>query len=317
MINSSLLDTLLENFLNQVNDLTAVLVVDADGLIIAQESTKDFDEQIIAAIMAILDQTINKIKKYAETSFGSGTLDTNEFRLFYLELGGDFPVIFVIVTDSYTNIDKYIPYSYLVAEKVSLLINNTNDINVRLPELLENGELRFNSCKSSNKRTKNYILVIGPQKVGKTALVNKYTNNAFIEHYKPTIGLSIVKKELQISKKIQSILYLFDMGGFKAFGKVRKHFYESIDIKTIVLVFDYSKESTLDKINDWFYEVNLFNKQESIQYVLVGNKIDKIDYREEIRKKAENIANEYNCRLYETSALTGQGIDELFMNIAF
>lgn len=316
MIDSAKLDNLLENFLSKINELTAVLVVDADGLIIAQESTKQFDEDIIAAIMAILDQTINKIKKYAETSYGSGTLDTNEFRLFYLELGGEFPVIFVIVTDPYTNIDKYIPYSYLVAEKVSLLINN-NDITLKLPKLRDDGHLQFNSNGMSSTSSKNYVLIIGPEQVGKTAIINKYVNNKFIEDYKPTIGLSIVMKKLQIMKSMQSTLYLFDMGGFKAFAKIRKYFYESIDVKTIILVFDYTREETLNEINEWFYEVNLFNSEEKVRYILVGNKIDKVTNREEMRQKAKKIAKENNCRFYETSSLTGQGIDELFMNIAF
>ncbi len=314
MINSALLNDLLKDFLKRIDQLTAVLVVDSDGLIIAKESREQFEEEIIGAIMAIVDRSIQKVKKYAETSFGSGTLDTNEFRLFYLELGASFPAIFVVVTDSYTDLDKYIPYSYIVAEKVSLLINS-KDISINLPKLLDTGQLKFNS--SSNRSTKNYVLVIGPEKVGKTAIVNKYTKNKFIENYKPTIGVSIVKKELQISKDIKSILFLFDMGGLKAFAKVRKHFYENIDVKTIILIFDYSKEETLDEIKEWFYEVNLFNKEEQVKYILVGNKVDENVNRGEIRKKAKEIANENNCRFYETSALTGQGIDELFMNIAF
>jgi small GTP-binding protein len=316
MINTSLLNRLLENFLDNIKELTAVLVVDADGLVVAQESTKEFDEEIVAAIMAILDQTINKVKKYAKTSFGSGTLDTNEFRLFYLELGGEFPVIFVVVSDPYTDIDKYIPYSYLVAEKVSLLINN-KEINTTLPKLLENGQLGFNSYNSSDQSSENYILVIGSERVGKTALINKYADNTFPKNYKPTIGLSIVEKELQVSQSVQSNLYLFDMGGLRAFAKIRKHFYESIDVKTVVIVFDYSRVETLEDVEEWFYEVDLFNKKEKVEFVLVGNKVDKVENRNPLRERAKKIANENDCPLYETSAKTGRGIDELFMNIAF
>jgi small GTP-binding protein len=316
MIDSSLINTLLENFLENVQELTAVLVVDADGLVVAQKSTKEFDEDIIAAIMAILDQTINKVKKYAKTSFGSGTLDTNEFRLFYLELGGEFPVIFVVVTDPYIDIDKYIPYSYLVAEKVSLLINK-REINTSLPKLLENDQLKFNSHNNPNESSKNYILIVGSEQVGKTALVNKYARNTFPDKYKPTIGLSIIEKELQVSQTVQSVLYLFDMGGLKAFAKIRKHFYQSIDVKTVVIMFDYSREETLEDVDQWFYEVDLFNSKDKVEFVLVGNKIDKVKDKDSLKEKAVKIATQNNCPLYETSARTGRGIDELFMNIAF
>ena len=74
----------------ETSDLLAVLVVDFDGLIIAKQSVRDFDEETLGAIISILDETINKIKRFANTSFGSGTFDTNTFRLFYMELGSIF-----------------------------------------------------------------------------------------------------------------------------------------------------------------------------------------------------------------------------------
>ena len=101
---SSTLEQLLSNLLNEARELSAVLVLDLDGLIIAQQSVKGFDEELIGAIMTILEQTITKIRRYAETSFGSGTFDTNEFQLFYLELRKVTPAIFVLVADPYSNI---------------------------------------------------------------------------------------------------------------------------------------------------------------------------------------------------------------------
>ena len=82
----TILEDLLSNLLDEAGDLSAALVVDLDGLIIAKRSIGGFDEELIGAIMGILEQTINRIKMYTETSFGSGTLDTNEFQLFYVEL---------------------------------------------------------------------------------------------------------------------------------------------------------------------------------------------------------------------------------------
>ncbi|MBD3215808.1 MAG: GTP-binding protein [Candidatus Lokiarchaeota archaeon] len=315
MIKTETLDNLLENFIENIPELTAALIVDVDGLIIAQKSIKGFDEEIIGAIMAILDQTMNKVKRFAETSFGSGTLDTNEFRLFYLELGGDVPALFVLVADPYSDIDKYIPYSYLVAERVSLALHD-REIETRLPKLLEDGTLRFNSHNSDSGSVKN-ILVIGSSQVGKTTLTQLYANQEFIEAYKPTIGISVAEKELQITQQIKSTLYLFDMGGLKTFAKIRKYFYQKLDAKTIMIVFDYTREETLNDVSDWFDEANLFNKESEVNYILVGNKVDLIDDTGHLRIRAEEIAMKHNCQFFETSAQTGQGIDELFMNIAF
>ena len=53
------LEELLSNMLNETQDLSAALVVDLDGLVIAKKSIGGFDEELIGAIMGILEQTIN------------------------------------------------------------------------------------------------------------------------------------------------------------------------------------------------------------------------------------------------------------------
>ena len=120
------LEELLTKLLNETQNFLAAIIVDLDGLIIAKSSIKGFNDELIGAIMAILDQTFSKIKRYAETSFGSGTFDTDDFQLFYMELGNKVPAIFVLVGDHYSNIDQVIPYAYIVADKVSSLLSNHN-----------------------------------------------------------------------------------------------------------------------------------------------------------------------------------------------
>ena len=139
-----------------------------------------------------------------------------------------------------------------------------------------------------------------------------YISGNFIEEYKPTIGLSIIEKELQITKRVKIRFYLFDMGGLKNFAKVRKFYYNISRVNAILILFDYTRMETLENVNEWLDEAKHFIKNNSIHYILIGNKIDLIDNREELREKAEQMANQYNCQLFETSAFTGEGIDELF-----
>lgn len=53
----TILEELLSNLLNEAKDLFAALVVDLDGLIIAKKSNGGFDEDLIGAIMGILEQS--------------------------------------------------------------------------------------------------------------------------------------------------------------------------------------------------------------------------------------------------------------------
>jgi len=302
------IEDLLGRLLNEVNKLQAALVVDLDGLIIARSSVEGFDEELIGAIMAILDETINKIKRYAETSFGSGTFDTNDFQLFYIELGNKTPAIFVLVADHYLNIDRIIPYTYIVAEKISKILNN-HTTSLCIPKLNDNYKIVFPAEEYNNVKK---IIIIGSEAVGKSTLTEIYCNSIFKENslYRPTIGISINEKELQIAKNFNLKLYLLDLSGLKSFVKVRKFYYKYSN--AILILFDYGNIETFNDIIGWIEESRHFIKNKMIPIILIGNKIDQIDNRTEIKSQAQKLADQYNIPLFETSALTGEGIDELF-----
>ncbi len=315
----SLLNQLLENFLNKTYedlDLIAALVLDLDGFVIVQQSVKDLDEGTIETIMSIVEPTIEKIKKSTKTSFESGTINTDEFRLFYLELG-TIPALLVLVADSYSNIDNFIPYFYIVAEKISLILSNRNT-SLQIPKILYGSTLEFKPKEDSfsGRNIIIQIFVIGPEMSGKSALLEMYVNGNFVKEYKPTIGLSILEKELILTKRIKIIFRLFDMGALKNFINIRKFYYNIFKPKAVLIFFDYTRIETLDKINDWIDECRLYFKDKTIPFILVGNKNDLFEKRDGTKLKAEEIANQYHCMLFETSALTGEGIDELFTYIA-
>ncbi len=312
MLRVSLLDDLLRNFLNEVQDLLGVLIVDSDGLIIAQQSIKGFDDEIVGAIMSIIDQTINELKELTKISYGSGTFNTNDFRIFYIELGILTPALFVLVADHYSNIEDFIPYSYLVADKVSLILDK-RETSINLPKVNHEGVIE-NQIEDSNSIGQNIyskIVIIGDSAVGKSSLVEIYLKGK-IENpeYKPTIGISIAEKNFQISKRIKMTYALFDMSGSKSSTKVRKFYYHGSN--AVLILFDYTKIETLENITEWLEEAQNYVKDTSIPYLLIGNKIDLANSREKVKNEAEQLADQHNCSFFETSASTGEGIDEIF-----
>ena len=307
----AVLEEILSDLIYETQGLLATIILDLNGLVIAKQSIRGFDEEIIGTIMSILDQTINRIRKYAETSFGCGTFSTNEFQLCFVELSKVTPAIFVLIGDPYSNIDQIIPYAYLTAEKISLVLNNQESIS-KIPKLNENGQLIFKPKNKTlyNKNNQSKIVVVGPESAGKSALVRMYCMGTYDETYKPTIGISIIEKKLQISKNYNLLLYLLDLGGIKSFAKVRKYYYNYSN--AVLILFDYSRIDTFNNIIDWIKETHQFIKDKSIPIVLIGNKIDLAMDREEVRTRANNLAEEYDFPFFETSALTGEGIDEVF-----
>ncbi|MFX0003325.1 MAG: GTP-binding protein [Candidatus Hodarchaeota archaeon] len=304
------IEELLSNLLHEVNNLLAALVVDLDGLIIARASVEGLDEELIGAIMAILDQSINKIKRYAETSLGSGTFDTNDFQLFYMELGSSIPAIFVLVANHYSNIDQFIPYTYIVAEKISSLLSNQN-VSLKIPKLTNEGKIIL-PAEEDNKKSVRNIILIGSEAVGKTKLARMYTGMNINENgiYKPTLGISINEKELQVASNFSLTLYLLDLSGLKSLTKIRKFYYKYSN--AVLVIFDYTNKDTFNNVVGWIEESRHFIKDQEIPLVLIGNKIDKCENREETKIQAIKLAEQYNIPFFETSALTGEGIDELF-----
>lgn len=107
---TNLLNELLNNLVKEIKDLIAVLIVDSNGLIMAQQSNKGFKEEIFEVIISIVEENLEKMKKYAEISLGSGTIHMNEYQLFYVEMGINNQGLFVMVTDPYSNLNDFIPY---------------------------------------------------------------------------------------------------------------------------------------------------------------------------------------------------------------
>ena len=198
-----------------------------------------------------------------------------------------------------------------MAEKVSLILNN-QETSIKLPKLSDKGDLILNTEINSHAGNNiiNKIVLVGSEAVGKSSLVEMYDKGSFNPIYKPTIGVSIIEKKLQISKDYNLHLSLLDLGGLKSFAKIRKFYYNYSN--TVLILFDYTNIESFNNLSDWIEESRHFIKNKSNPIVLIGNKIDLTENREDIKNRAQALAEQYNFPFFETSSLTGEGIDELF-----
>ncbi|MFX1498616.1 MAG: GTP-binding protein [Promethearchaeota archaeon] len=299
MSTSTNIQTILDDFIQTIPDLLAVLVIDFDGFIIAKKSVKKFDDELIGGITSLLDQTLNRIKRLTQSEIGSGSFNMDNFRLFYIQLGENTAALLVLIMNNYSNLDLYVPYTHIIADKISLILSQ-HEVPCSFPKIDEEAKLILNS------ESKN-VLIIGSEAVGKSAFVRKICSNDFIEYYYPTIGVSLIEKQVEIESGDKCIINFFDLSSLKSFGKVRKYFFNYAS--AILIMFDYSREETLDKIEDWIAEARQFIDNKDILYLIVGNKIDLGRSREHIKEKAEKLALEYECTFFETSILTGEGIE--------
>ncbi len=152
------------------------------------------------------------------------------------------------------------------------------------------------------------ILTIGESGVGKTCIAKRFVQDKFVKNHLVTIGVDYFAKTLHINNK-DIKLKIWDTAGQERFKTLTAQYYKGAD--GILLVYDVTDEESYDKIRDWMGQISLNTKKDDIGLVLLGNKID-LNPRKVTKEMGDKLGGELNIKYFETSALSGQGINESF-----
>ena len=152
------------------------------------------------------------------------------------------------------------------------------------------------------------ILTIGESGVGKTCVLRRFVENKFLKNHLATIGIDFKTKTLNIYNQ-EIKLKIWDTAGQERFRNITTQYYKGAD--GIVLVYDVTEESSYDKIRDWMEQILSNTTQDEIGLVLLGNKCD-MNPRTVTVEMGNKMAEDLKISYFETSALTGQGINEAF-----
>lgn len=185
---------------------------------------------------------------------------------------------------------------------------------LREKELKE--EDAFPEATTKNKDLKTFIfkiIVCGDPSVGKTSSILRFTHNAFKRTYMPTIGVNITEKEILLNGSMIKLV-LWDIAGQQKFETMRSHFYQGAE--GMLLIYDVTQFKTFNSIYSWHKDIQKNIKREVHAGVVIANKCDLQDSREINRIDGKKLADELGLLYYETSALTGENINEAFHKIA-
>lgn len=141
---------------------------------------------------------------------------------------------------------------------------------------------------SSEIRANLKLLVIGSSGTGKTSLVQRWTKNEFSGDHRPSIVSEFGFKLFEYKNK-QYRIQLWDIGGQDKSPSMAKIF--SRDSHGCVIISDATNLKTLEETLVWQKLVSdeaKFIDGGKLPFVLVQNKVDLIENREEF----ENIENE-------------------------
>ncbi|CAL6045651.1 Rab2a [Hexamita inflata] len=82
----------------------------------------------------------------------------------------------------------------------------------------------------------------------------------------------------------------------------------------VLIVFDLSRPKTFEEVRYWVNEVQQKGSQNT-QLILLGNKVD-IEARAVSQELGKQFAKQVGAKYYECSAATGEGVQQLFEEIA-
>lgn len=153
------------------------------------------------------------------------------------------------------------------------------------------------------------ITLLGEKNVGKTSLVYRFIENKFRENYKATLGVNLLKKDIDINGGVSA--QIWDLGGQESFRSLRKLYLEGANGGLVI--FDLTDRNSFDKLNEWIESFK--NTRGEQPLLLIGNKSDLENKIKITDKEASQYAQNNNMDLILTSAKTGKNVEEAFIKL--
>jgi len=156
------------------------------------------------------------------------------------------------------------------------------------------------------------MLLVGDSGVGKSCLLQRFSDGTFTHSFMPTIGIDFKVRTVPIEGK-EIKLQLWDTAGQERFRTITAAYYRGGH--GVVLVYDVTDQNSFSHIKIWMKGIEQHASQ-GVNKILVGNKADMDDKRVVSTEQGQELAEKYGIRFYETSAKTGQNVDDMFLLLA-
>uniref|UniRef100_A0A2K6MU60 Ras-related protein Rab-4 n=3 Tax=Colobinae TaxID=9569 RepID=A0A2K6MU60_RHIBE len=156
------------------------------------------------------------------------------------------------------------------------------------------------------------FLVIGNAGTGKSCLLHQFIEKKFKDDSNHTIGVEFGSKIINVGGKYVK-LQIWDTAGQERFRSVTRSYYRGA--AGALLVYDITSRETYNALTNWLTDARMLASQ-NIVIILCGNKKDLDADREVTFLEASRFAQENELMFLETSALTGENVEEAFVQCA-
>ena len=156
------------------------------------------------------------------------------------------------------------------------------------------------------------VTLIGNTAVGKTALINQFVNNSYIDNPIATIGCDKFSKIERINN-LKIKLNLWDTAGQERFRSLSPMFLKGSNI--VILVYDITNKNSFEEIEQFWLDIV---KENTTNFILsvAANKSDLYQKEEVNEEVGRNFAQREGAYFFTTSAKNYNNTQQLFLDLA-
>ncbi|KAL1927602.1 hypothetical protein VTP01DRAFT_3839 [Rhizomucor pusillus] len=162
--------------------------------------------------------------------------------------------------------------------------------------------------KSKQTLPLHKVIMVGSGGVGKSALTLQYMYGDFVEEYDPTKADSYRKKVMLDGQECQ--IDILDTAGQEEYAAIRDNYYRSGE--GFLCVFSVCEHESFEHTQEFRDQILRVLDDDSIPFILVGNKVDLAHLRKVSSAEGQQLAQEWGCPYLETSAKTRQNVEEVY-----
>lgn len=156
------------------------------------------------------------------------------------------------------------------------------------------------------------VMVVGDSEVGKTSLVQRLVNKSFSAHSVPTVGVDFQISSRRCEHNCTVRIQLWDAAGQDRYRTIISSYYRIVN--GIIIAYDTTCAASLERVREWLATAALFGS-EGVTLMLVGTKCELRKQRAVPSHVAHAFAKAHGMLFFETSAKSGEGVEEMFAQL--
>jgi len=167
------------------------------------------------------------------------------------------------------------------------------------------------SKKGAASPSLHKVIMVGSGGVGKSALTLQFMYDEFVEDYEPTKADSYRKKVVLDGEEVQ--IDILDTAGQEDYAAIRDNYFRSGE--GFLCVFSITEDESFQATQEFREQILRVKGDETIPFILVGNKSDLTDRRAVPINNARAQADDWKVPYVETSAKTRENVDKVFFDL--